>query len=274
MMQGRAQTPASSPWQRLRGRLGPLVRTVIPSRLPLKGPYASHAEALAEATGYDCPEVPRLVEEATRAVLEGRAAYERDGTAFATRPELPIHAALRPWLDARSTIADFGGGLGGLYHNAPDLFPPGCRKIVIEQASMVEVGRRLARHHGFSVEFMDATREVIPAVDVLIFSSVLQYLSDPWYWVETLLARSTPTTVIVDRTAIQNGPSRWFLQTNPGYYRQPVTYPVQVLNQQHLLNAFPSYRALRRWHNTFDPDRPEHIGLLLLKNAAAAEAAG
>ena len=272
MTRGSALATPLSPWQRLRQRLGPLVRAVIPSRLPLKGPYPSYAAALAEATGYDSPLVPQLVEEATRAVLEGRAAYERDGTAFATRPVLPIHGALQPWISARATIADFGGGLGGLYLNAPELFPPGCRQIVIEQASMVEAGRRLARSHRLAVEFMEARREAIPAVDVLIFSCVLQYLADPWATVETLLRQTTPAVVILDRTAIRHGPSFWYLQTNPGYYREPVTYPVQVLNQRRLLEAFPGYRPVRRWHNAFDPSRPEHIGMLLRKDAAPGAA--
>ncbi|MFN2168856.1 MAG: hypothetical protein ACK2U9_21695, partial [Anaerolineae bacterium] len=135
-------SPDRSLWQRLRRRLVPVARAVIPSRLPLKGPYPSYAAALAEATGYDSPLVAQQVEEAIQAVLEGRAAYERDGTAFAARPDLPIHAVLKPLIGARTTIADFGGGLGGLFINAPELFPPACRRLVIEQASMVEAGRR------------------------------------------------------------------------------------------------------------------------------------
>lgn len=274
MIHGSALAPPLSPWQRLRQRLSPLVRAVIPSRLPLKGPYPSYAAARAEATGYDSPLVPQLVEEATRAVLEGRAAYERDGTAFATRPQLPMYRALQPWIGARSTIADFGGGLGGLYLNAPELFPPGCRQIVIEQPSMVAAGRRLARRHGLAVEFMDATQQAIPVVDVLILSCVLQYLDDPWACVEQLLRQTTPAVVILDRTAIHNGPDCWYLQTNPGYYQEPVSYPVQVLNQRRLLEAFPGYRPVRRWHNAFDPGRPEHIGMLLLRKAASPGAMG
>lgn len=258
--------PPPSPWRRLRQRLAPLVRRVIPSRLPMRGPYPSYAAALAEATGYDAPLVARQVEEATRAVLEGRAGYERDGTAFAVRPNLPIVGVLAGVLQPESVVADFGGGLGGLYINAPELFAPGCRRLVIEQASMVAAGRRLAVEHGLAIEFVDAAElAALPPVDVLVLSGVLQYLSDPWSLLAQLLPRARPGVVVLDRTAVRRGDSRWYLQTNPGFYREPVTYPVQVLDRRRLLAAFPGYRLTRRWHNGFDPGRPEHLGMLLLR---------
>lgn len=265
-MSGAVPPFAVSLWRRFRRRASPLVRAVIPSRLVLRGPYPSHAAALANATGYDTPLVPQQVEEATLAVLEGRAAYERDGTAFATRPELSLHDVLRPLIPRAGAVADFGGGLGGLFLNAPELFPPGCRRIVIEQASMVEAGRRLAHRHRLPLEFLDASEQAIPAVDVLVFSCVLQYLPDPWTVVEGVLRQTAPSAVILDRTAVRDGPSRWYVQTNPGYYQAPVSYPVQVLDRRLLLEAFHGFRSVRNWHNAFDPGRPEHIGMLLLKD--------
>jgi len=264
--------PALSRWRRLRQRVAPLVRTLLPSRLALRGPYPSYAAAMADATGYQSPLVAEQVEEATRAVLEGRAAYERDGTAFAHRPALPIHAALAPLLAPGRTVADFGGGLGGLFINAPELFPPDCRQLVIEQASMVAAGRRVAAAHGLAIAFIDGgDLSGVPQLDVLVLSCVLQYLPDPWTPLDALLRQTRPRAVILDRTAIRHGPSRWYLQTNPGYYREPVSYPVQVLDQRRLLDAFPGYRPARRWHNAFDPDHPEHIGMLLMSAAEAAD---
>jgi len=265
-------TAPSSPSLRQRARklLGPLVRLLIPSRLPMKGLYGSHGAALAEATGYDSPLVAQQVEEATLAVLEGRAAYERDGTAFQDRPDLAIHGVLRQVLTSGATIADFGGGLGGLYINAPELFPQGCRRLVIEQPSMVAAGRRLALAHNLAIEFFEGSDlRVIPTVDVLVLSGVLQYLPDPWPLLDGLLHHLRPASVIVDRTAVRRGASRWYLQTNPGFYQEPVTYPVQVLERRRLLAAFRGYRPLRHWHNAFDPGRPEHIGMLLLRDDAS-----
>ena len=252
--------------QRFHRHLAPLLRRVIPSQLTMTGPYGSYAEALADASGYDSPIVVQQVEEAILAVLEGRAAYERDGTAFQTRPDLAIYKVLRDVVTPHSTIADFGGGLGGLFISAPELFHQSCRLLVIEQASMVEAGLRLARKHKLPLEFIDSQEQTVPPLDVLIFSSVLQYLSDPWATVEWVIQSCAPEVVIIDRTAIRRGNSRWYLQTNPGYYKGSVTYPVQVLERRRLLRAFSGYRPVQHWHNTFDPGRPAHIGMLFIRN--------
>jgi putative methyltransferase (TIGR04325 family) len=265
-----AAMPSPCLRQRARRLLGPLLRRVIPSHLPMKGPYRSYGAALADATGYDSPLVTQQVKDATLAVLEGRAAYERDGVAFQDRPDLAIHGVLGQVLTPSATIADFGGGLGGLYINAPELFPQGCRRLVIEQASMVAAGQSLASAHGLAIEFFNGSDlRAIPSVDVLVLSGVLQYLADPWPLIDGLLHQLKPASVIVDRTSIKRGPSRWYLQTNPGYYKEPVTYPMQVLERRRLLAAFPGYHPVCQWHNAFDAERPEHIGILLLRDDAA-----
>lgn len=260
-----SNTALTTPWRRLRQYVGPLVRAVIPSRLPMRGPFPSYATALAESTGYDSPCVVEQVESATLAVLEGQAAYERDGTAFDSRPNLPIHTVLKPLLGPGTTIADVGGGLGGLYINAPDLFSRGCRRLVIEQTSMVVAGRRLNARHGLGIEFVEAARGELPRVDLLVLSGVLQYLPDPWAQLARWLEGCRPSAVIVDRTSVRRGPSRWYVQTNPGYYREAVSYPIQVLDQRRLLAAFSGYQLAKRWRNAFDAGNPKHIGLLFLR---------
>ncbi len=265
-MRSTTASASSSLWLRTRKLLAPLVRRVVPSRLPMQGAYLSYDAAMADATGYDSPVVSQQVEQATRAVLEGRALYERDGTAFASRPDLPIHAALKTLINAHSTIADVGGGLGGLYINAPELFPRGCRYLVLEQATMVLAGRQLASDYCLPIKFLDAEQDPLPTVDILILSSVLQYLPDPWGTSVDLLKRCQPRSVIVDRTAVRRGDSRWFVQTNPGYYEHPVTYPIQVLDRDRLRRSFPGYQLKREWRNSFDAQRPEHIGLLFVRD--------
>jgi hypothetical protein len=55
------------------------------------------------------------------------------------------------------------------------------------------------------------------------------------------------------------------LQTNPGYYSRTVTYPIQILNRKLLINSFPGYRLAKQWHNSFDAQHPEHVGMLLVR---------
>jgi hypothetical protein len=54
-MSGAAHPHPTSRRRRIRQRLAQLLRLVRPSRLPMRGPYATFAAAMAEATGYDNP---------------------------------------------------------------------------------------------------------------------------------------------------------------------------------------------------------------------------
>jgi len=250
----------------IRQVIGPVYRLVIPNQLRLGGPYSSYLEAISYATGYDSPVIASKVEEATRAVLEGRGAYERDGTVFQVRPYLKINQILKNLVTPKTVIADFGGGLGGLYINSPELFPLGCRRIVIEQTSMVYTGRRITEEYDLAIDFIDSNSQAIPKLDVLVLSSVLQYLEKPWAVVEWLIQSSNPEVVILDRTAIRRGESQWHIQLNTGYYEKTVNYPIQILDSKKLLGAFSRYRVMTTWHNHFDARLPEHIGILFIRD--------
>ena len=253
--------------QRIYRMIKRLVRRVLPTSMPKKGLYASYENTLADANGYSSSIVIEQVEEATRAVLEGRAVYERDGKVFQSRPELAINKALEKIIVHNCRIADFGGALGSLYINTPELFPQSCQKLVIEQGVMVEAGRRLSEEFALGIEFIDSVEREIPHLDILVFSSVLQYLKDPWGTIEYLVEKTNPRFVIVDRTAVKQGKSQWHLQTNPGYYAESVTYPVQILELRQLMRSFQKYRPIQYWRNDFDYGKPRHIGMLLARKS-------
>jgi len=85
----------------------------------LRGNYATWAEAKAASGGYDDPAILDRVRNATRAVRDGRAAWERDGTLF-EKPwaHEPLLNALRHIAAAEGgklDIVDFGGALGSTW---------------------------------------------------------------------------------------------------------------------------------------------------------------
>lgn len=253
--------------KKMRVYLGRSFRRVWPSRLPMLGEFESYKAALNRSSGYDTTEICTKVERAVRSVLEGRAGYERDGTAMEERPpSIIIFDLLRDHLQESDTVVDVGGGLGGLYVNAPELFPRKFRYLVLEQQAMAATGRRLAAAYRLPIEFLVADKDVLPDVDILILSGVLQYLPNPWDTLADLIRSCKPRIVLIDRTAVRRGTSRWSLQTNPGYYSRAVTYPIQILNCNRLKSSFPGYRLEREWHNSFDAQRPEHIGMLFIRN--------
>ena len=252
-------------YKHFRGTLLRRFRLFWPSRLPMIGRFSSFNEALSHSTGYGSTAVCAKVDEAIRAVLEGRSAYERDGTAMDLRPNaVVLFDLLIEHMRPSDIVADIGGGLGGLFVNAPELFSTGSSYLVVEQPSMVTFGRRLAEEFKLPIDFLEG--DAVEAADILIFSSVLQYLPDPWQVLADLIHRLEPRIVIIDRTPVGRCRSFWSVQLNPAYYSEPVTYPIQVLERKRLEQSLPGYRLQCRWHNSFDAQRPEHVGILFVRN--------
>ena len=179
-------------------------------------------------------------------------------------PSLKIYDRLDGLLKPDSTIADFGGGVGGLFFNAPELFPVNCRKIVIEQASMVKAGRHLQNICDTAIEYFDSGDLLaLPKLDIIVFSAVLQYISNPFRVLLEVVDACKPKTILIDRTAVSKIKRMWHIQHNPGYYSDEVSYPIQPLNVKEIQDCLPDYRLVKTWKNDFDPDFPEHVGLEL-----------
>lgn len=165
--------------------------------------FDTWAAATDAATGYAHETILAQVEKATDAVVTGRAAFERDGVTFdAIEYRWPVAAALM-WQAARSggslRVLDFGGSLGSTYRQYGRLL---CDLTVawgvVEQPEFVAAGRRFEDGR---LSFHDAVDAGAVAVDpnVALFSSVLQYLSDPYAAIDDVAATGVQT-IVIDRT--------------------------------------------------------------------------
>ena len=248
-----------------------IVRFILPtalSKLRLTGPYASYAAALAHSSGYDSPLILAKVKHAVVEVLEGKAVYERDGSAFATMPQrLKLRELLSNYLSPKANVVDFGGGLGGTFINNRDLVSVGQHWAVIEQPAFVTAGQELAHDYGLQVEFHNKLHGLGRSIDLLILSSVLPYLQSPYEILQQVLKLS-PKLILIDRTAfIDHGEEVWWVQDEPSYYGTPISYPICPLLEKKVLASLKGYEILDRWLNPFDPQQPAHRGLLLKRCA-------
>ena len=244
-----------------------IVRFILPtvkSQLRLTGPYASYEAALAHSSGYDSPLILAKVKHAVVEVLEGKAVYERDGTAFATMPQrLKLRELLLNYLSPTANVVDFGGGLGGTFINNRDLVSVGQHWAVIEQPAFVTAGEKLAHDYELPLEFHNNLHGLGRSIDLLILSSVLPYLPSPYEILQQVLKLS-PKLILIDRTAfIDHGEEVWWVQDEPSYYGTPISYPISPLLEKRVLASLKGYEIVDRWLNPFDPQQPAHRGLLL-----------
>ncbi|MBL8202087.1 MAG: methyltransferase, TIGR04325 family [Chromatiales bacterium] len=231
------------------------------------GAYPDWETARRDSDGWDSPAVLDKVRAGVLDVLQGRSAYERDGTSFAALPRADtLRRLLSRLATADSWIIDFGGGLGGTWINNRDILPPGVRFTVIEQPSFCEAGRRIAADHGLPVQFSTSVEALGEQgkPDVVIFSGVLSYVED-WERIVAAVLRLEPANIVVDRQILTAEDGYVCTQRVTGYYARPVSYPLRVFNEERFVAAFAGYGIRQRWVSDFDP--PDHLGFHFVKAA-------
>jgi putative methyltransferase (TIGR04325 family) len=225
------------------------------SHLRYSGPYPTWHQAVEASVGYDSPYVLSKVRAAIVEVLEGRKAYERDGTTFDKLPKKytlreKISGIIRP----SDTIVDFGGGLGGTYINNRDVLYNRFRCFfVIEQESFCTAGSELAQAYRLPITFMHTIEELPQSTtDIVILSGVLHCI-DSWQEIAQKVNSLQPRHILLDRHPLVNGDTRILVQENDGYYETKVSYPVRMFNSREFLEPFTYYRVIDTWPSDFDP---------------------
>jgi putative methyltransferase (TIGR04325 family) len=173
------------------------------------GDYPSWDAAVAASGRYDDASILERIADAALRVKRGEVAYERDGVVFAeVEYSWPLLAGLI-WVAARSggrlDVLDFGGSLGSTYfQNRRFLSQLGeVRWSIVEQPHFVTRGKR---------EFEDDTLRFYESIEacvqerspnVVVLSSVLQYLEHPYDLLDTLRGRFR--YMLVDLTGVHAG---------------------------------------------------------------------
>ena len=213
-----------------------------------EGDFATWGEAAVRCTGYSAREILAKVLAATLKVKRGEAAFERDSVLFdEVEHTWPVLAGLM-WAAARNggrlNVLDFGGALGSSYFQTRPFWQalPQVRWSIVEQAHYVEVGQAQIQDERLRFYYTNAEclRENQP--NVILLSSVLQYLASPTA-VLAELASTGADCLIIDRTPFSNGSEgRIVIQrVPPSIYC--ASYPMWVLSELEIMNILG-----RHWH--------------------------
>jgi len=210
-----------------------------------EGPFVSWEEAKQRSSGYDNEEILEKVLDATLKVKRGEAVFERDSVLFNDiEYSWPATAGLM-WTAARSqgrlSVLDFGGSLGtGYWQNRKFLEGlPSVRWSVVEQRHFVEAGRKYVQ--GGSLGFYHGIKECVRAENpnVVLMSSVLQYLDQPYLLLEEIIELDVEN-VIIDLTIVSDSEEEsLYLQHVPKSIYD-ATYPVRILSEEKLKKVFLS----------------------------------
>lgn len=207
-----------------------------------EGDFATWEEASARCTGYDDQSILAKVLDATLEVKSGAAAYERDSVLFdEIEYAWPVLAGLMSAAaraGGRLNVLDFGGALGsGYFQNRGFLQGlPEVRWNVVEQAHYVAAGRKHIEHG--PLHFYRTIEECLAQTqpNVVLLSSVLQYLKSPTQVLKRL-SEAGVSYLIIDRTPFAVGDAgRLVVQrVPPSIYT--ASYPMWVFSQSEFMNT-------------------------------------
>lgn len=156
------------------------------------GNFSSWEEAVKASSGYHNDDILEKVKTALLKVKNGQAAYERDSVLFDIMEfDWPIAASLN-WVaaqhDGRLNVLDVGGSLGSTYYQNKNLlkYLKEVKWNIVEQERFVRTGRELFEDDQlrFYYSIHDCLKE--NAINVVVLSSVLPYLEEPYRLLKTL----------------------------------------------------------------------------------------
>jgi len=203
-------------------------------------------EAVRLSSGYDTKEILDKVLAATLKVKNSEAAYERDSVLFdEVHYSWPVTAALM-WVAARNggrlSVLDFGGSLGSSYFQNKEFLRglSAIRWSVVEQQHFVEAGRKYIQNE--DLIFFESIDECLDREkpNVVLVSSVIQYLEKPYDLLSKLLGTRVGL-VIIDRTPFLNTAQtdQVYIQLTPASIYS-ARYPIWFLNKGNFLNTVSS----------------------------------
>jgi putative methyltransferase (TIGR04325 family) len=199
------------------------------------GNLPSWEDACNRCSGYNDPLILEKVKIAALKVRDGQAAYERDSVTYSeVQYSYPLLSGLM-WIAARNNgrlnVLDYGGSLGSSYYQNKKLLDS-VREVewcVVEQPGFVELGVKYFTTD--CLKFFNNIDECFKSVkiDVVLLSSVLQYLKDPYLVLEHIKSEKV-NHIIIDRTPFIRGDDRITIQkVHPSIYH--ATYPCWFFNK-------------------------------------------
>jgi putative methyltransferase (TIGR04325 family) len=243
-----------------------------PGAIQFTGDYRSWAEARAASAGYDLPAILEKQVAAASKVRDGVAPYERDTVVFSEiEHSFPLLAALLHAAAAdgnRLSVLDFGGALGSSYYQNRGLLGhiAQLRWSIVEQPHFVDAGRKMFEDD--RLRFYESIGRCLAAErpNVLLLSSVLQYLEAPFEFAAGL-AQLGIAHLVVDRTPMTaEAPTRLTVQqVPPSIYR--ASYPCWIFNAAELRSAFAG-----AWDRVFEFEA--HVGTVIDLGDAKARYGG
>jgi len=222
-----------------------------------KGNYPDWQSAQADARGYATDDIFIKTREAARAVRDGKALWERDSVLFYHEEyNFPLVAALMTVAamnNGRLRVLDYGGSFGSTFYQHKSLFQNiDVSWNIVEQKHIVVSG--IEEFKTNQIHFWADIQSCAAAVplNLILFSSVLQYIDTPYSMLEQAI-NLRPSAIVIDRTPFYECSERITVQYVPKSIYS-ASYPCRFLNKARVISLLQdAYHCLPPYSSNIDP---------------------
>ena len=216
------------------------INFIFNRKIKVIGIFNDWKSATRNSSGYSDPVIIVKKKESLEKVLNKEAKFERDSYLFYKEsPDRALISVIKKICKKNITICDFGGSFASLYFQNINFLDKKkiCWKVV-EQKKIVKIAnKKICINNLF---FFDDIKDVLKKkVDLVIFSSVLQYLEYPYDLIRKI-ANKKIKNVIILRTPFHDEDELIKIQVVPKYI-YPASYPIRIFNRNNFLKTMKDY---------------------------------
>jgi putative methyltransferase (TIGR04325 family) len=213
------------------------------------GDYDNWETLVTLSGGYESGNILEKTKQALLKIKNGEAVYERDSVLF-DKKEYPysiIAALLYTAVECGNqlNVLDFGGSLGSTYYQVRDVIPAHIQLhwSVVEQQNYVRCGQETFEDDILKFHFTIAESLAAQKANILLLSSVVQYLQKPHEFLEEI-KKLDFKYILIDRTAFvrEDRADRLTLQIVPPDIYE-AKYPAWFFNEKKFLAHFEGYEV-------------------------------
>lgn len=229
------------------------INRLFKRNIVIQGNYKNWSDAIKNSSGYGSNIIFKKSKESFLKVISGMAQYERDSVLFYTKKInnflinilLEIKNKNKPL-----KVLDFGGSFGSTYFQNYSIL---CDKkkfhwSIIEQSKIVQFAnkQKLTDNLFFFSNKNEYINKYTP--DVILFSSVIQYLEYPFSIINFFIQRKIKYFIFMNTPFEKNKESIKIQIVPKNIY--DASYPIRILNENFFLELFKknNYKVIPHSH--------------------------
>lgn len=233
------------------------IKRIFSPKLGYSGNYNSWKE-IKDRTLWSDPRVFEQFKNTIKLVKSGDALFERDGIPMredrASKIDFPFLTSLLyiTSKENKLSVLDFGGGSGSMFWHYSKFITAPKEWTVYDQKHIVDYCKGQFSEVNFVEDFIVA--------DVLLISGTLQYLEDPYIFLNEINWKGYKY-ILIARTTVSNTDRLTKQTVNPKFY--PTRFPNWFLSKTKVPETLSNYKIILKWDNEIVQDIGQIGGWLL-----------